>query len=63
MGGTGWKGLRVTTRLPYLVSGVAYPDKVVFDATSWSQGVAGVQMPGYFGQDWRVETAEMAWRE
>jgi hypothetical protein len=54
--GTGSVGLRLTDRLPYFASGVGYPDWLVFD----SKGIAGA---GYFGNDWKLETGENAWRK
>jgi pimeloyl-ACP methyl ester carboxylesterase len=61
--GTGVAGLRRTDRLPYFVSGVAYPDWVVLDGTSWTRGTEGIRGAGYFGPDWKVESGESAWRE
>ncbi len=54
--GTGPAGLRTTDRLPYFASGVGYPDWVVFDPK-------GVVASGYFGNDWKVETGDSAWRK
>jgi len=53
--GTGSSGLRATGRLPYFASGVGYPDWTLFD----SKGVVG---SGYFGNDWKIESGESAWR-
>jgi predicted esterase len=52
--GTGLPGLRLTDRLPYLSSGVGYPDWLVL-------GAAGVRGAGYFGGDWAVAAGESAW--
>jgi hypothetical protein len=54
--GTGPAGLRSTDRLPYFASGVGYPDWVAFDP----KGLLGA---GYFGNDWKVESGESAWRK
>ncbi|HEU5116336.1 MAG TPA: hypothetical protein VFT74_06610, partial [Isosphaeraceae bacterium] len=61
--GTGMKGLRLTDRLPYFVSGVAYPDLVVLDDQSLIHGFDGVRASGYFGTDWSVETGEILFRD
>jgi hypothetical protein len=37
-------------------SGVGYPDWLVFD----SKGIVGA---GYFGNDWKIDTGESAWRK
>jgi hypothetical protein len=60
--GSGLAGLRLTDRLPYFVSGVAYPDCIVLGAECLSQGVTGVRAAGFFGEDWSVEKGEFAWR-
>ena len=61
--GTGMVGLRLTERLPYFVSGVAYPDCTVFTGKNLSEGTAPILAAGYFGQDWGVETGEFLWKE
>lgn len=63
IGGTGIAGMRLTDRLPYFVSGVAYPDLTVFDGSMLSKGIEGVRAAGFFGDDWSVETGEIGWRE
>jgi dienelactone hydrolase len=62
VGGTGITGMRLTDRLPYFVSGVAYPDCTVLGPDVLSQGVDAVEAAGFFGPDWSVETGEFAWR-
>ena len=52
--GTGIVGMKSTDRLPYFVSGVAYPDCVVFDQSVWAKGIEGVRVAGFFGLDWTV---------
>lgn len=64
--GTGAVGQRVADRLPIFVSGVAYPDCVVFDGASLSQGGAGrleIAAAGFFGNDWTTEAGDFAFRE
>ena len=58
--GTGPAGRRLTDRLPYFVSGVAYPDLFVADPTMLESGIKGVRMAGFFGADWSVEQGEFA---
>ena len=53
--GTGSAGIRLTERLPYFVSGVAYPDLTVLAASTLVEGLAGVRLAGFFGNDWSVE--------
>jgi dienelactone hydrolase len=60
--GSGLGGMRLTDRLPYFVSGVAYPDCTVIGPEMLSQGSAGVRGAGFFGPDWSVETGDFAWR-
>jgi hypothetical protein len=62
VGGTGPVGMRLTDRMPYFVSGVEYPDLMVLGPESLERGSEGVRAAGFFGQDWRVETGEFAWK-
>jgi hypothetical protein len=61
--GTGLIGLRLTERLPYFTSGVAYPDLTLFDAKSFTTTSATPIAAGYFGDFWDVESGEFAWKE
>jgi hypothetical protein len=60
--GTGVKGMRLTDRLPYFVSGVGYPDCVLLGPEALDRGLAGVRAAGYFGNDWSVEQGEFVWK-
>jgi pimeloyl-ACP methyl ester carboxylesterase len=59
--GTGIKGMRLTDRLPYFVSGIAYPDCVLMSGDVWNKGLPGVKAAGFFGNDWTIEHGEFAW--
>ena len=61
--GTGPAGMRTVERLPYFLSGVAYPDCTVISADSLTKGIAGVRAAGFFGPDWSVEKGEFTWSE
>jgi len=54
--GTGPAGSRFTERLPYFLSGAAFPDCAVISAEALARGMTGVRAAGYFGNDWRVES-------
>jgi poly(3-hydroxybutyrate) depolymerase len=60
--GSGPAGMRLTDRLPYFVSGVAYPDCTVIGPEMLAEGSAGVRAAGFFGLDWSVEAGDFAWR-
>jgi poly(3-hydroxybutyrate) depolymerase len=60
--GSGVLGMRLTDGLPYFVSGVAYPDFIVFGPEIHKPGAAGVDVAGFFGMDWSIEAGEAAWR-
>ncbi|MFM7321380.1 MAG: hypothetical protein ACKO5K_07645 [Armatimonadota bacterium] len=62
LGCTGIPGRRLLERLPFLTSGVAYPDWVIASAKAASTGTAGVVAAGWFGNDWSLESGEAAWR-
>ncbi len=63
VGGTGLAGMRITDRLPYFVSGIAYPDVTVFDGTTPTRGAAGIVATGFFGADWSVARGEFVFRD
>ncbi len=56
--GTGVAGMRLTDRLPYFVSGVAYPDFTSFRTSNGGGGGNEVLLVGFFGPDWGVETGQ-----
>lgn len=62
VGGTGLAGLHAVERLGYFSAGVAYPDWTVFTPDVFKDGVGGVVGAGIFGNDWRVESGESAWK-
>ena len=59
--GTGLPGMRLTDRLPYFISGVAYPDLTILDTTALATGMNGVRAAGFFGDDWSIENGEFDW--
>ncbi len=61
--GTGMIGLRLTERLPYFTSGVAYPDCLVLKAKTAGGNSPASIAAGYFGADWDVESGEFAWSD
>jgi hypothetical protein len=61
--GSGLTGLRLTDRLPYFTSGVAYPDCLLISPKSLSEGPAAFIAVGYFGGDWGVDSGEFAWKK
>jgi hypothetical protein len=61
--GSGLTGLRLTERLPYFTSGVAYPDCLLLRAKIVIESSGGPVAAGYFGGDWGVESGEFAWHE
>jgi pimeloyl-ACP methyl ester carboxylesterase len=58
--GTGVAGMRLTDRLPYFMSGVAYPDCMVAGSEVLTKGTVGVRLAGFFGQDWTITTGDFA---
>jgi len=61
--GTSVKGMKLTSRLPVFVSGVAYPDFMIWSADALQSGMEGIRCAGFFGNDWSIEQGEVAWRE
>jgi len=62
VGGTGPVGMRLTSRLRYFVSGIAYPDLLVLDTLSPKAPTLSVRGWAYFGPGWTVEPGDFAWR-
>jgi hypothetical protein len=61
--GTGTRGMRCLDRLPVFSAGVAYPDWMVVTPQIFLKGTEGIAGAGYFGNDWKIESGESAWRE
>jgi hypothetical protein len=61
--GTGITGMRLTNRLRYFVSGVAYPDLAIFGPDVLTTGTPAVRTLGYFGDDWTLESGDFVWRD
>jgi hypothetical protein len=61
--GTGAAGMRLTNRLRYFVSGVAYPDLLIFGPVTLTEGTSDIRALGYFGLDWSVNTGQIVWRD
>jgi poly(3-hydroxybutyrate) depolymerase len=60
--GSGLPGMRLTERLPYFVSGIAYPDCIVLGPEVLAEGTVGVRAAGFFGLDWTVTNGEFAYQ-
>jgi len=61
--GSGLRGMRLTDRLPYFLSGVAYPDCTILGPDTLRKGGNGILAAGFFGDDWTVESGDFAWRD
>ena len=63
VGGSGIVGMKAATPGRYFISGVAYPDFLLFDADSLTKGTKAVRAAGYFGDDWSLKRGQIAWRK
>lgn len=61
--GTSARGVRLAMRLPVFVSGVAYPDFMVWRADALTRGLPAVRSTGYFADDWSLNDADIAWSD
>ena len=61
--GSGLAGMRLTERLPYFLSGVAYPDWIVLGPDVRTDGTGGIRAAGFFGNDWSVDSGDFVWRD
>ena len=55
---TGIVGMHLTDRMPYLLPGVAFPDVMVCRASILRIGEKGMELAGFFGNDWTVDHGE-----
>lgn len=53
--GSGITGMHAVERLPYFMSGVAYPDVLLVGADALMGGQAGVRAAGFFGPGWTMD--------
>lgn len=63
VGGSGLVGMRSCDRLAYFVSGVHYPDAIVFLPEVFRDGARGALAAGFFGTDWTIESGDFAFRD
>ncbi len=54
--GTGKEGLRLTERVPYFVSGIAFPDFTLLRSDTLLNGAGGALAVGFFDNSWRLST-------
>ncbi len=57
--GTGTEGLKAAIPNKYFVSGVGIPDIMIFSSEQYKNGIEGVKVAGYFGNDWSIENGEV----
>jgi dienelactone hydrolase len=60
--GSGLPGLRLTDRIPYFISGVAYPDCTLLGPETLEPGPAGIRAAGFFGPDWSLASSDFVWQ-
>lgn len=60
--GTGLAGMRLTTNIPYFLSGAGFPDWLIVDASMLTDGLGGVVGAGFFNAMWQVSDDDQAWR-
>jgi dipeptidyl aminopeptidase/acylaminoacyl peptidase len=63
VGGTGPRGMQLTDRLRWFVSGIVYPDLMILGPNILSESTADVRGWGYFGPDWQVDSGDIAWSD
>lgn len=60
VGGTGIVGSRVTDRLPFFLSGAAFPDALVMESATLENGSKGFLFAGFFGNDWSLTKGDFS---
>ncbi|MDP7189622.1 MAG: hypothetical protein QGI74_07140, partial [Phycisphaerales bacterium] len=61
--GTAGAGERSTATMPLFFPGVGWPDWMVVEPASLTIGDDGIVGLGFFGNDWKIDPAQSAWRE
>ncbi|MGH7178131.1 MAG: prolyl oligopeptidase family serine peptidase [Tepidisphaeraceae bacterium] len=56
--GTGPQGMRLTNRLAYFASGVAFPDWCVLGPEVLERGITAARGAGFFASDWSLSTED-----
>ncbi|GHB70665.1 alpha/beta hydrolase-fold protein [Persicitalea jodogahamensis] len=57
--GTGLKGLSASNANQYFSGGSGFPDFMIFSNDMLRDGVSGVKMAGFYGNDWSLQKAGM----
>jgi len=56
--GTGKKGLMAANANQYFSGGSGFPDLMIYSVQMLKEGISGVKMAGFFGNDWSVEKGD-----
>ena len=59
---TGTRGMKATYGNGYLLNGTTFPDVLIVDDTTLTEGLSGVVASGFFGANWSVDTGDFVWR-
>ncbi len=59
IGATGHRGIRLTLPLRTFVSGVGYPDLLIWNIAAIQKGVEHVKLAGFFDRSWGLEKADL----
>ncbi len=60
---TGEKGMKATFVNLYLENGTTFPDLILVNSKVIKEGVAGIEVAGFFGNDWSIEKGDFVWRK
>ena len=58
---SGSKGMKAAHANWYLTNGSTFPDVLVFHPDFVRDGIAGVELSGFFGNDWSVKNGDFVW--
>jgi hypothetical protein len=58
VGGSDVRAMRAADRLPYFVSGTAYPDAMFCSPDVWQSGADAILAAGFFGSDWSTAAGD-----
>ena len=62
IGGTGIKGMNAANANQYFAGGSGFPDYMIFRLNMLQDGVNGIEMAGFFDNEWKLTAEEMITR-
>lgn len=59
---TGESGMKAAYANRYILNGTTFPDVTIFDHSVLTEGIEGVHLSGFFGNDWSIKSGDFVWK-